>query len=376
MNTGMSDDHSMHILYGVSADGNGHVARARALIPELEKRGAKVTTLFSGSTSPIAIDASVFKNVINRGGFTRSVEGAHVNMFKTVAANLMQLPKLAHEVLTMDLRPYDVVISDFEPVSAFSRRFRNLISGQHKPSIGIANQYAYEKGVPRAPGLLMGNAHNLALAKTRLGMHFHHFGKEGILPPFIADMPPASEPEEGKILVYLGFDNVDDIKTLLKPYEGYNFHVYSKQASEQTVEGHITINPINREAFRKDFADCEGVITGAGFMTPSEALYMGKKLLLKPMDGHPEQLSNAMALEEMGAAHVMCDLDPKALDAFLHDDHAMQIIYPDVVSPLADWVAAGEYSRRSANMLCDDLWDKTDIHDDRIDPSSSSVDLG
>ena len=43
-----------------------------------------------------------------------------------------------------------------------------------------------------------------------------------------------------------------------------------------------------------------GVITGAGFETPAEALYLGKKLLCLPIRGQYEQLCNAAALKELG----------------------------------------------------------------------------
>lgn len=309
--------------------GYGHIARASTLIPELEKRGAHITTLFSGSTALKTFDASIFSDVLHRKGYARAVDGGQLDMFKTVAQNAVILPRLAKDVLTMDLRPYDVIISDFEPISAWSTRIQNLLSGSHKPSIGIAHQYSFERYVPKVSGFLMNNAQSLARAKTRLGMHFHHFGQEGILPPFIGDLAEA-EPVKGKILVYLGFDDLDDIRDFLQPHGGYSFHVYSKQVEEKTVIGHITLNPFDRDDFRRDFADCEGVITGGGFMTPSEALHMGKKLLLHPLAGHPEQHSNALALEELGAAHIMDGLDRSVLTQFLRDDHVTRIRYPDV----------------------------------------------
>ena len=43
---------------------------------------------------------------------------------------------------------------------------------------------------------------------------------------------------------------------------------------------------------------CHGVITGAGFETPAEALYMGKQLLCLPIRGQYEQLCNATALQD------------------------------------------------------------------------------
>ena len=46
------------------------------------------------------------------------------------------------------------------------------------------------------------------------------------------------------------------------------------------------------------------VITGAGFETPAEALYLGKKLMVLPMHGQYEQACNAVALSEFNVAVV------------------------------------------------------------------------
>ncbi|MGH1378791.1 MAG: hypothetical protein ACRBB3_08210 [Alphaproteobacteria bacterium] len=159
---------------------------------------------------------------MHRKGYARSVDGAQVDMFKTVAQNVMALPRLARDVMTMDLNPYDVIITDFEPISAWSTRLQNFLSGSHKPSIGIDNQYSFEKDVPKVPSLLMNNAQSLARAKTRLGMHFHHFGQDGILPPFVGDLS-GGDPIKGKILVYLGFDDINHIKDFLLPEGGTIF---------------------------------------------------------------------------------------------------------------------------------------------------------
>ena len=42
------------------------------------------------------------------------------------------------------------------------------------------------------------------------------------------------------------------------------------------------------------------IITGAGFETPAEALYLGKKLMVIPIRGQYEQFCNAAALAKMG----------------------------------------------------------------------------
>ena len=58
--------------------------------------------------------------------------------------------------------------------------------------------------------------------------------------------------------------------------------------------------PISNEGFTKSMIESTGVITGAGFETPAEALYLGKKLLCLPIRGQYEQLCNAAALEQPG----------------------------------------------------------------------------
>ena len=58
--------------------------------------------------------------------------------------------------------------------------------------------------------------------------------------------------------------------------------------------------PISNEGFTKSMIESAGVITGAGFETPAEALYLGKKLICLPIRGQYEQLCNAAALEQLG----------------------------------------------------------------------------
>ena len=47
-----------------------------------------------------------------------------------------------------------------------------------------------------------------------------------------------------------------------------------------------------------------GVITGAGFETPAEALYLGKNLLVLPIKGQYEQACNAAALKDFNVTVV------------------------------------------------------------------------
>jgi uncharacterized protein (TIGR00661 family) len=68
----------------------------------------------------------------------------------------------------------------------------------------------------------------------------------------------------------------------------------------QHTVGNITYFPVNHKLFNESLINCHGIITGGGFETPAEALYLGKKILSIPIRNHYEQECNAAALKKMG----------------------------------------------------------------------------
>ena len=64
--------------------------------------------------------------------------------------------------------------------------------------------------------------------------------------------------------------------------------------------GNILFIPVDKNAFNKSLIHCKAIITGAGFETPAEALFLGKKLMVIPIQGQYEQSCNAAALEKLG----------------------------------------------------------------------------
>ncbi len=107
-----------------------------------------------------------------------------------------------------------------------------------------------------------------------------------------------------------------------------------------TTQGHITIGPIADQAFIRSVVGCEGLVTAAGFETPAEALYFGKKLLVIPMKGQYEQQCNAAALEELGMA-VLPTLHVGGLRRWIEHVPPIRMAYrhnvPDVVEWLRDY---------------------------------------
>jgi uncharacterized protein (TIGR00661 family) len=86
-----------------------------------------------------------------------------------------------------------------------------------------------------------------------------------------------------------------------------------EKRKEKTVHRNVTLIPIDNDAFVKSMTHASGIITGAGFETPAEALYLNKKLISIPIKNHYEQQCNAAALEKMGVS-VLEDVDEQFAD--------------------------------------------------------------
>jgi UDP-N-acetylglucosamine:LPS N-acetylglucosamine transferase len=73
----------------------------------------------------------------------------------------------------------------------------------------------------------------------------------------------------------------------------------------------------------------------------SEALQLGKKILVKPLHAQVEQTSNAAALQQLGYAHVMNELDTSVVEHWLHDHQAVHVTYPNTAQILTQWIKDG-----------------------------------
>lgn len=328
---------AVKLFYGVQATGNGHITRARAMAPKLRQAGIETTFLFTGRPWENLFEMDVFGDYLWRPGLTFATQSGQVRYLKTAFRN--NLPAFVRDVKNLDLSGYDLVISDFEPVTAWAARLQGI------KAVGIGHQYAFGYDIPKGGTDFMGTQvlRHFAPVSVGLGVHWHHF-HQPILPPII-ETDAASQPvQPDKIMVYLPFEDVNQVVRLLAPFRRYEFHVYSPTPLDGVPpqSGHIQVKPLSRSGFQRDFADAAGVICNAGFELPSEALQQGKKILVKPLHGQLEQVSNALALDVLQLGEVMQHLDGPAIEAWLDQSRAIQVRYPDVAQAVADWLLRGE----------------------------------
>jgi len=347
----------MKILYGVQGTGNGHITRARAMAVEMKSAGIEVDFIFSGRASDDYFDMEVFGNYRTFHGLSFVARDGKLDLFATCrSAKFFTLFK---DIKGLNTKNYDLVITDFEPIVAWAAK------RQGTPCLGFGHQYAFKHDIPRYKGdfiaqLIMSN---FAPASTQLGAHWHHFGHP-ILPPLIHMNETTNRPESDQVLVYLPFENSEDVLEWLENVPNYKFRLHCKDI-EPGIYGDIEVFPFSREQFQKNLSECESVLCNAGFELNSEALQLGRRILAKPLHKQIEQYSNVIALEKLGFAQTTKELNSGVISNWLETSRVVQVSYPNVARAVVSWLQSD--NRESVANLCQKLWEQT--------PNVSGVDF-
>ncbi|WP_439510209.1 MJ1255/VC2487 family glycosyltransferase [Marinimicrobium koreense] len=336
----------MKILYGVQGTGNGHTTRARIMARALKEEGVEVDWVFSGRAPEDYFDMDTFGSYRCFRGLTFVTEHGRVNYPRTILSS--HLRTLYRDIRSLDVSGYDLLINDFEPVTAWAARRAGL------PSIGISHQCAFMHQIPKRGENLFVRAfmRQFAPVEHAIGLHWHHFNQP-ILPPLIEPSQYPNECHAKEYLVYLPFAQPEDIVPQLRAFPDTRFYVY-QPVPKPIDEGHIQIRPFSREGFQADLHRVEGVICSAGFELPSEAIQLGKKLLVQPVVGQMEQQSNAFALSQLGYGAVAQVLTEKAIGDWLAMPRARPVDYPNVAQALARWLLNDR--KPAFAQLRDELW--------------------
>ena len=298
----------MKIFYAVQATGNGHISRAMELLPYLERYG-QVDIFLSGANNTLQLDANVQYRSKGLSLFYTNKGGLD---YSKIVGNFSPL-RIWKEVKELPVEKYDLVLNDFESITSMACAYKKV------PSVNFGHQASFvSPKVPRPEHKeWMGEfiLRNYARATQYIGLHFKQYD-DFILPPVIKkDILQADPIDKGHITVYLSSYCDAVVESYLSPLTAYRFQVFSKEVSQPVQKGNILFLPVSKNAFNKSLIGCSAIITGAGFETPAEALYLGKKVLVIPIRGQYEQFCNAAALQKMGVP-VLQTLDAQFAPVF------------------------------------------------------------
>ncbi|MCW8997507.1 MAG: hypothetical protein OQK04_02165, partial [Kangiellaceae bacterium] len=320
----------MKILYAVQATGNGHITRARIMAQAFKQLEIEVDWIFSGRSEEELFDMEIFENYRSYPGLTFAIKNGRISNLATLFKN--NILRFIRDMRSIEFNGYDIVINDFEPITAWAARLQKV------KTTGISHQMSFKKRIPISGKNFIANLvlKNFAPVTNPIGLHWNDFG-QSLLPPIIESNNKLAGDSLTQILVYFPFCPEKDLIEWFKPFSGYNFHIFHGCDSPSGYE-HINFYHFSRENFQQKQSECSGIITGAGFELPSEAIQMGHKLLLYPLNGQMEQQSNALALEQIERANIIHNFSHKDLAAWLKLPKHQPTPYPDVALELAKWL--------------------------------------
>jgi uncharacterized protein (TIGR00661 family) len=283
----------MKIFYAIQATGNGHISRAMELLPFLQKYGT-VDIFLSGANSTLPLNAPI-KYRSNGLSLFYTCDGS-LDYWKIMRS--ISPMRVMKEVRELPVEKYDLVINDFECITAMACAQKKVASVNfgHQASFMSVKTPRPEKMSKAGEWILK----NYARATNYIGLHFESYD-DFIFSPVIKDDILQAQPRNGGyITVYLPSYCDKQLLQFLQPLQDHRFEVFSRQTKAPTTLGHITLRPVDSKDFNRSLIHCDGIVCGAGFETPAEALYLKKKMIAVPIQGQYEQQCNAAALRKIG----------------------------------------------------------------------------
>ena len=321
----------MKILFAIQGTGNGHISRAREIVPLLQKYG-ELDLLVSGSqadvslTQPLKYHFHGFSYIFGKNG--------GIDYWKTFKAmNLRQLWKDMHSI---PLQDYDLIINDFEPITAWACKLKKI------KSVSLSHQASFQS--LKSPRPLKKERYAELILKYyaptthHIGFHFKAYADFIYTPVIRSEIRALNPNKNGYYTVYL--PAVDD-KLLLKYFHELptiKWEVFSKHQKTPYQFANVLVKPIDNQLFNKSLENCEGLLTGGGFEGPSEALFLRKKVLMIPMKNQFEQECNAEAARLLGVP-VIKKID-KNFSSFLKNwvesNQNIEVEFPDQTALIID----------------------------------------
>tara|TARA_X000001036_G_C20685386_1_gene807470 strand:- start:1299 stop:2324 length:1026 start_codon:yes stop_codon:yes gene_type:complete len=324
----------MKVLYAIQSTGNGHISRAKELIPFMSRR-FQFDVIISGPKPKLDLGYPIKKNLKGLTLFYNKKGG--IDWIKTLFKNNLLL--FFRDIINLRVKDYDLVINDFEPISAWSCKLKRV------PCFGISNQLSLlKKGIPKPKKKFKSTIRFLKLfapINIGYGLHYQKFSKK-IYHPIIRSKVKKLITSKGMgIVVYLPAYDEKSILEITNKFPHQQWHIFSRNISQKKTIGSSHLYPIHENVFLELLSGADGVITNAGFTTTSESLFLNKPLLVIPMKGHIEQIYNAVSLDRMGVK-VLKIFSLKQLDEinfWLNNPKSIKINFENDSGKLIDQIA-------------------------------------
>ena len=251
--------------------------------------------------------------------FVTDKNNRSVNVFRTITVNLRKYRTFLDSIqkidqITRNEQP-DVIINFYDFLGGLFFLFKR----PKIKHIALAHQFLLNHSEFEFPkgrfydksSLLYGNRLAGYGAEKILGLSFQPMKDEpgkklSVVPPLLREEIKKQKPTTGDhFLIYMvnhGYSN--EVRAFHKKYPEVPIHCFwdkKDEPEELKVDENLTFHQLDDRKFIDYMASCKGYLTTAGFESVCEAMYLGKPVLMVPVEGHYEQACNALDAKKAGA---------------------------------------------------------------------------
>ena len=312
------------IVYALSGQGRGHASRVMAVSNDLRERGHEILFCCGGTAREI-LDMQG-EPVLHVPSLKQIMEENEVRVLQTLRCNWDSIVNLGEIVSDLadsftDFGP-DLVITDFEAFShrAAARLGLPVISFNHQQIVTetkytLPIKYRFDAAMTAlAVRLIAPSRPERILITSFFFPPLKNPASATLIPPIIRPAVSELSPSRGDhVLVYYNHtDGAEQVLETLRKVDA-RFIVYNFSPDFPEEYPNVSFKQPCLDEFLYDLASSRAVISTAGFTLISEALFLGKPLLVVPNRGIFEQTLNALFLERNGLGAAVVDR-PLTLD--------------------------------------------------------------
>lgn len=313
-------------LLAVQGEGRGHMTQAISMYEMLLEEGHEVCAVIVGASARREVPAFFYDKIkapvikLQSPNFVTDENNKSINIPKTIVSNLSQLKTYRASLrrideLMMEHEP-DVVINFFDLLIGLYYRFYN----PKAKLICIAHQYIYFHPDFEFPdGHLIDRLSikyytrlTAARSSKNLALSFYKIHTKNddviVVPPLLRkEVFELQTQKEDFYLVYLVNNGYfEEVLAWHKAHPENEIHCFTDQAEKLSSnytfdQSKLFVHAINDKLFLDMMSRTKGLASTAGFESVCEAMYLGKPVLMVPVEGHFEQLCNSRDAYKAGA---------------------------------------------------------------------------
>jgi uncharacterized protein (TIGR00661 family) len=331
----------LKFLFIIQGEGRGHMTQAISMFQVLEELGHQVCAVCIGKSERRQIPEFVLKKIqapiflFDSPNFVTDANQKTINLRKTIWKNLLRSSIFQKSLNQIDLlvkehKP-DVILNFYDILGGiynllYRPRCKFWVIGHqyliHHPEFPFANGQPLQKLLFKLNTNLTSFGADSYLALSFRSLPPHQIKKLHVIPPLLRKEVKNLQPSQGDFfLAYIvnpGY--VQEIISEAKNNPDIQIEAFWDKKDEPKIQKplpNLTLHLVDDKLFLEKMAACKGMMTTAGFESVCEAMYLGKYVLMVPVQGQYEQECNAIDAKISGAGSISKKFDVQKLEQSL-----------------------------------------------------------